>query len=114
MIYYHVTTYKAFQEHIKYKGLIPKIGERSQLIGETKPAIYLFKTKSDAEYAITNWLGEYFDENETLVILELNIPRAYKSYFDTENADSYEIVCTAAISPVYIKKIYTEKGTGDE
>jgi len=54
-------------------GLIPKIGERSKLINETLPAIYFFPTINDVENALYNWLGEIFEDESELALLQVEI-----------------------------------------
>lgn len=44
---YHITPYKNLQS-ITENGLIPQIGERSKIAGETTSGVFLFRTLSDA------------------------------------------------------------------
>lgn len=70
---YHVTPTRNVKK-IMTHGLIPKIGSRSKLYGEKKPATYLFKTKDHAHDAVGNWLGDHFGEETPLSMLKVKIP----------------------------------------
>lgn len=59
---------------IMLDGLLAKIGPRSLELGEPVPAVYLFRTIEDAENALSNWLGEAFDEDEVLSLLGVTLP----------------------------------------
>lgn len=69
---YHVTLLKNL-DSIKRQGLICQIGQRSQELGETEKAVYLFPNKAYADDAVANWLGDQFDDNEDLIMLPINI-----------------------------------------
>jgi len=71
--FYHITLTKNLPDILQH-GLIPKVGERSALIKETKPAIYLFGSFTDVENALYNWLGDEF-EDDTLALLKVELPR---------------------------------------
>lgn len=65
MTMYHVTPIENLPS-IKRYGLIPKIGKRSQKLGEPVEAVYLFLNKDEVNDALANWLGdEFWLENET-------------------------------------------------
>ena len=98
--YYHVTQRKNMQS-INEKGLIPLIGPRAAAGKETVPTVYLFESKDDMEYALTNWLGEELGEDE-LVLLVISIPHDYQAYIHRTNA-GYERTCTRPIPPCLIR-----------
>jgi len=91
MYAYHVTTYKKSTRILNY-GLVPKIGIRSSKL-EKQKAIYLFKTYSDVENALMNWLGDEFEENERLSLLKVNIPKGAI----VEEGVEYELVVLSKI-----------------
>lgn len=69
---FHVTSASALAS-IEAQGLIPQIGPRSRLMDEAQPATYFFASKEDVENALMNWLGEEFDDDETILVLEVNL-----------------------------------------
>lgn len=71
--YYHVTPLTNVQS-ILADGLIPQIGERSQLLGEVKPSIYLFSNAQVLEDACMNWLEDCFDDEDQLALLAVDLP----------------------------------------
>lgn len=72
-VFYHVTPARNVKS-IQKKGLVPAIGDRSSELGETEKAIYLFADLTDVEDAVMNWLGDAFDEDETLALLRVELP----------------------------------------
>ena len=110
--YYHVTPIENLQS-ILQNGLEPRIGERSEELGEEVERIYLFHSKEDMEDALMNWLGEWFEDYLELVILELEIPDTPNSpcvitKLDSSGNKFYESYCYNAIAPEYITKVYDE------
>jgi hypothetical protein len=73
---FHVTPSRSVKG-IQRKGLIPKIGPRSRLIKEKVPTIYVFPDIESLENGVSNWLGDAFDEETKLSILELTVPSAW-------------------------------------
>lgn len=69
---FHVTP-KANLDSILKDGLMPQVGDRASEMSEAKPAVYCFSGAAECENGLTNWLGEQFDEDEALLILELDI-----------------------------------------
>lgn len=96
-ILFHVTETINVSNILK-NGLIPQIGPRSEFIGETIPAIYLFKDILDAEDAIMNWLGDLVDEDVSLSILKVLLPKDAHIHSDM-GSDMYEVVCRSPIPP---------------
>lgn len=101
-IYYHVTK-KENLESIMTNGLIPKIGEMSQDLGEEIKRVYLFKNIKDMEDALMNWMGEWYEDNYgddlELCSLIINLP----DNFNIINEESlYEAYSYKIIEPKYI------------
>ena len=70
-------------------------------MGETKPAIWLFKSKEEMETSLENWLGETLDDGQILII-KAKIPIEFASRHIDPNSDiaaGYECACTAVIPP---------------
>jgi hypothetical protein len=90
---YHVTPSENL-DSIMSQGLIPQKGERSRKILDEKPAIYCFPDKNTMEDAVMNWLGDEFDEDEALALLEIDT-----TGLDGQVTDGakYEIAITSSI-----------------
>lgn len=100
--FYHVTT-QSNLDSIMSNGLIPSIGERSSRLGEENSSIYLFDSKQSVEDALGNWLGEEFDEDEQLVLLEVS-SKDIDTVPSFEGDDSsFEWTTKNAITPSNIK-----------
>jgi len=104
---YHITQRRNLKSILK-NGLIPKVPDDYQDQGDMK-GVYLFKTKSDTENALYNWLGERIEEWEEEngkeydeVCLTVDI-----SYLESNLIDSveYEWTCTTIIKPSKILSI---------
>ncbi|WP_137887639.1 hypothetical protein [Pseudomonas sp. 2FE] len=69
---FHVTPERNLAS-ILSDGLAPQIGPRSGDLGEPAPRIFFFTTLEAVETALTNWLGEAFeDEPGALVVLSVD------------------------------------------
>ena len=108
--FYHVTREENLP-NIKKKGLIPKIGELSKMLGEKKKVVYLFDSQKSTEDALLNWMGEEYEniEEETgeeisLAILEITLPKDFNvtPTFKQDN-ESFEWTTSETINPKYIK-----------
>ena len=102
MIVYHVTpaaNIPSIMEH----GLIPQVGARSILMDES-PSLFFFESKDAVENALTNWLGDAFDEDEALTILQVDVPEEWLMSTPAE----YELVCTTVVPPRMIDKVMPE------
>jgi hypothetical protein len=97
-IYYHVTPRRNLQ-NIKKTGLVPQVGERSALLGEDS-GIFLFGDLDAMETALMQWLGDAFDEDEDLVVLEIALPDGFPVE-ETPNA-GFESSTSEVIPPEYI------------
>ena len=91
---YHITPVKNLTS-IMSEGLIPQIGERSQMLGEKDEAIYLFPTKADVTNALLQWLGEMYDDDEELALLEIDTTHMHL----TPSIADYELICLEPIPP---------------
>lgn len=100
---YHVTTESALPSILK-QGIVPAIGPRSLLLGETQPAIYLFSKDTEVEDGLVNWINNAFSEEETLYVLECNL----EGLDITSQENQFELVCRQTIAPSLITKVYTE------
>ena len=107
--YFHVTPKKNIASILEY-GLIAQIGSRSKEIGESQEAIYLFPNREEMETALANWLGECFEEDEELLILQIDLPDNFPVYreVDSNGNDFYEAYCNCNISEEFITAIYDE------
>jgi hypothetical protein len=104
---YHVTPSENL-DSIMSKGLLPQIGDRTRKIVDEKPAIYCFPDKNAMEDALMNWLGDEFDEDEALALLEI-YTAGLKGQV-TEGAE-YEVAITSAIPPQNIRIISRDLAT---
>jgi hypothetical protein len=98
-LYYHVTLTSNLPSILE-EGLKPGIGGRSEELGEEKPAIYLFGSVEDAKEAVSNWLGDEFEETESLALLEINLPSSIQPV-----KQAFEFQVFEDISPEHIKVI---------
>jgi hypothetical protein len=83
---------------IQERGLTPIIGERSADAGETTPAIYCFDDGDAIENALLNWLSEVFDEDETLALFMIRLPKI----LPIRPAHHYEIVLKEEVPPAQL------------
>ena len=104
---YHVTpTRNVFD--ILEQGLRPCIGPRSQELGEEVPRIYVFTRLDALEDALGNWLGEAFDEDEPLSILDLLVG----DNIVTIPENLYEAYIVDTLSPSCIMQVVGEDELG--
>lgn len=100
---YHVTTDESLN-NILEEGLAPHIGPRSEEMGETEPKIYLFSSKDDVENALSNWLGEQFDDDQSLYVLEVNL----NGIEAKREEGQFEITVSEKIESERILNVYDE------
>ena len=109
--FFHVTPMKNVQ-NIMECGLVPQIGERSDAQGEETPAIYLFPTKDDMDNALSNWLGEWFEDtygaDVELAIIKVSLPRDIYVHYDPSVV--YECYVT---EPIPSKQLFFFTENGD-
>lgn len=101
---YHVTPAENLPSILE-RGLVPRIGGRSAMFGETSKGVYLFNSAEACESGLMNWLGDEF-ENAELVVLEFD-----KSGFSGDAHAGYELVCLHTISPDRIVRVLDEELT---
>ncbi|MEM8519473.1 hypothetical protein [Janthinobacterium sp. CAN_S7] len=92
-ILYHITPEENLSSIFEH-GLIPKIGERSALLGESEMGIYCFRTLVAAEDACGNWLGDCFSEDSRLALLKIKFAGTTLS----PSAAGFETIVKAMIS----------------
>ena len=83
MIVYHVTNLTNLS-NIKKQGLYPQMGPRSQELGETEKCIFVFINLDDVDEAVSNWLGDEFDDDERLFCITINVPNSWVKDSDVE------------------------------
>lgn len=98
--YYHITESINTPTILK-QGLVPQIGPRAKEFGETQAAIYLFNSINDAETALYQWLGDWYNnlENEKGVNISLDILQIQlnpKNYM-LSPMFAYETICYSHI-----------------
>lgn len=100
--YYHITLSEK-KDSILQNGLIPKIGNNSKDANESVPAIYLFTSIQSLIDAMSNWLGEIFEEKYgedcELTIFEISIPEDIVVNLGI----GYEVEVHEKINPEFIK-----------
>jgi hypothetical protein len=99
---YHVTPKKNLR-FIKKEGLVPQTGANSALYGETENKIYLFPSIDDAENAVMNWLGDLYDEDIALALLQVDV-----SGIELGSEVGYEQYTLSSIPPDRIKVLSTD------
>jgi hypothetical protein len=98
-MYYHVTPTENVSRILR-EGLIPQRGPLAKQM-EQGEGIYLFKTMGDVNNALSNWLGEAYEEDDVpLTLLGVELPSGIKTIPTTA---AYEVVVTESIAPEYIQ-----------
>lgn len=94
---YHLTK-KSNIDSIKLHGLIPKIPTD---IPNEEEAVFLFKTRDDAEDAFMNWYSDRYDEDEEFCLLTISDKnlRLFSSPYE------FEYICYELIPKENIVKI---------
>lgn len=69
-IFYHVTPAKNVK-WIMEEGLTPSTGSASSSYGETEERVYLFPTMDDVQDAVSNWLGDQY-EDDIMALLQVD------------------------------------------
>ena len=98
--YYHVTTPEGL-EGIKQRGLVPQVGDRSRALGEENPGVYLFPSRDDRDNALGNWLGDEFEDHDTLHSLEVDLPHDWP----LDSSVDYERVSRQPIPFSHVKSV---------
>lgn len=102
MIVFHVTLTSRLQA-ILSEGLRPQVGPRSKQMGEMIPAVYCFADRLACIDGLSNWLGDCFDPDEELVVMEVDIGGLAFS-----NHAGWEVSLTCPIGPDRILATYSE------
>jgi hypothetical protein len=97
---YHVTTRPGLEE-IKKHGLQPQIGLRSQDLGEADSGTYVFPSREHMDTALGSWLGEQFDDDESLHGLTVQTPSSWVE----GSPNSYERVIRRPVPPHMITSV---------
>lgn len=100
-------------------GLQPRIGERSLELGEPVPRIYLFPTLRDCNDALSQWLGDWFndleeEEGKPMDLAVIEIDPAYLSDKSMESEVPWETSIADVIPPDAIVRVMTEYEVGRE
>ena len=96
-------------------GLVPRLGERSLEFGEPCPAVYAFPTVDDCHFALSQWLGEWFNDEEEATGANIDLVIIA---FDSQGlrqlpADvAFEARFSETIPPNAFRELYTEEGFG--
>ena len=98
--FYHVTPSRNLQSIIN-QGLIPQIGARSQQIEGEICGIFCFKSLDDLDAAMSSWLGDLFDEDEQLSLIEVDPTDAIMA--NPDDCAEFEVVFTTPIGPNNLK-----------
>lgn len=99
-MHYHVTEAENLAS-IMRDGLVPSIGARSKALGEMRESIYFFPTEEDMNNALSNWLGEEFEDVEIAI---LNV----SSDSIVEGEVDYEHISKTVIAPECITVVSIE------
>jgi hypothetical protein len=94
-ILYHVTPAENVRNILR-NGLVPGKGARSQSYNEQDDAIYCFGSKLEVEDALMNWLGNEFDDDQQLALLQINA--THIPFSQTRHAE-YEYTITTPVPP---------------
>lgn len=102
---FHVTRAENL-DAINAHGLVPAIGERSAALGETEAAIYCYRSLADVTDGLGTWLGECFEEDEELIIIELTVPLAWTQ------SEAFETRIVNTVTPGAFVRVLTEDEIG--
>lgn len=105
--FFHITPVENLPSILR-EGLQPRLGERSQILGEPEPAVYLFTSAEAVDDASMNWLCDYFDEEEALAVLAVDLNTDFPG--DAEN--EFEFVTTQPVPP-HCLRVMTEDVLGE-
>lgn len=104
---FHVTAVGAL-DTVLAQGLRPQTGPRASACNEKAPAVFCFPSWKACEDALMGWLGEAFDEEEDLAILEIDTRRIPASVPARSDA-AYEIAFLGPIPPCAIVSVFNEQ-----
>jgi len=98
--YFHITRFENV-EKIMTEGLIPSVGPRSSLMENEAQGVYLFTSQENMETALGGWLGECFDDADTLCVLQVDLDGDFDQSISSDVA--WEVRCDRIITPEHIK-----------
>ena len=102
---YHVTPAHNLDSILSH-GLQPAIGPRSAQLGEQVYRVYLFTSLEACHEALSNWLGEAFeDEPDDLIILEVD-----GRDLSLASEAGYEVASAYAVEAQRIVRVLDEAG----
>jgi hypothetical protein len=70
---FHVTLRENL-DSVRLHGLIPHLGDRAGLAGESAPSVFLYPTREDLDRDMLKAFGQHFSPEADLVFLEIAIP----------------------------------------
>lgn len=104
---FHVTPTTNLDSIIQY-GLIPRIGENSQDLGETESRIYAFVSKQALYDGLAGWFGEiYEDLDQDLAIIEVG-DEHFERVLDSNGEVFFECYSDKVIPSSAIVRIFDE------
>jgi hypothetical protein len=92
---YHVTLTRNIPKVLR-EGLHPRRGPRSRRLGESRKAVYLFRSREAAAGGLANWLGDELPEEEPVALVLVNLPAGILTLDTTAG---YELVIAERIPP---------------
>ena len=107
---FHITSKKNIPS-IMSEGLIPSLGFLSDMIMESRPAVFMFKELSEVDYAMNHWYGDfirYMYPEKDLRLLQVDLPED----FEVEERYGWELVSYRKIPAGYLSKIEFPEGVG--
>lgn len=93
--FYHVTPTDNLAS-IMSEGLVPSVGDRSKKLGENA-CVFLFPSREDAEDGVDQWMGDDFDDEQPIALLEVTVPLEIE-IFKTADID-WEFYTKVTIPP---------------
>lgn len=108
---FHVTTAAALP-HIALHGLQPQIGPRSSEAQEPTPATWCFISAAACEDGLSGWLGEQFEEDAALVILEIEVDDQHPAVAEDSSA-GFEIGLRSPVPPSALIRVLDESSLAE-
>ncbi|MFZ3583681.1 hypothetical protein ACOI1H_16120 [Loktanella sp. DJP18] len=106
-LFYHATPAEALSEILK-SGLKPRIGPRSNLMGETIAAVYIFDDPDMLDDAIGGWLGDAFEDQGITELAVLSVDLDIDTLGASLSHDGLSHACTRRIAPEVIRVLRME------
>ncbi|MCU0950277.1 MAG: hypothetical protein MUC68_04255 [Burkholderiaceae bacterium] len=70
--FFHVTRAERLPSILRH-GLQPAVGRRSRAADDRRPAVYVFPSAQAASDALATWLGDEYEHDAALVMLEVDV-----------------------------------------